>query len=271
MTSPGDAPAKVPVLGVGVSATDYSEACRLLARWGRAGEDAYVCVCNVHTVMEAHRDPGYAAILNGAAIATPDGMPLVWALRRLGRPGASRVYGPDLLLAFAEFAADAGADAGEPGLASYFYGGAPGVAAALARSLAERFSGFCSAGAESPPFRELSPEEDAAAVERINASGAKILWVGLGAPKQERWMAAHLGRVKPVMVGVGAAFDFLTGRVRQAPRWMMRAGLEWLFRLATEPRRLWRRYLFTNPHFLWHLAGQLRRERGRAQKGKASS
>lgn len=253
------------MLGVGISATSYGELCRLLARWARAGEPGYVCVCNVHTVMEAHRDAGYAEVLNNAAVATPDGMPLVWALRRLGRRGQKRVYGPDLLLTFAEFAAR------EEDLASYFYGGEPGVAGELARTLAERFPGFPAVGFESPPFRDLTDEEDAAAVERINASGAQVLWVGLGAPKQERWMAAHLGRVRPVMVGVGAAFDLLTGRVRQAPRWMMRAGLEWLFRLAVEPRRLWRRYLLHNPHFLWHLAGHLlRRRRDRPESERAS-
>jgi N-acetylglucosaminyldiphosphoundecaprenol N-acetyl-beta-D-mannosaminyltransferase len=237
----------VRVLETGISATSYAEACRLLARWGLSGQRAYVCICNVHTVMEAHRSPDYAAILNGAAMATPDGMPLVWALRRRGHPDQGRVYGPDLLLAFAEFAA------AKPELSSYFYGGGEGVAAELAGVLAGKHPGFKVAGFESPPFRPLSPEEDAAAVERINASGAAVLWVGLGAPRQERWMAEHLGRVKPVMVGVGAAFDFHTGRVRQAPRWMMGCGLEWFFRLAVEPRRLWRRYALNNPHFLWHM------------------
>lgn len=245
------APPKIRVLETGISATSYAEACEAIAAWGRAGRAAYICACNVHTVMEARRDPEYARVLNEAAMATPDGMPLVWALRRLGAPKQERVYGPDLLL---EFAARA---AGRPDLASYFYGGAEGVAGELARNLAERFPGFRTAGHESPPFRELTGEEDTAAVERINASGANVLWVGLGAPKQERWMAAHLGRVRPVMIGVGAAFDFLTGRTRQAPRWMMRAGLEWAFRLAVEPRRLWRRYLFNNPGFAWRVGWQV--------------
>lgn len=249
-------PPKLPVLETRISATSYEEACRLIAEWGTAGQSAYVCICNVHTVMEAHRDPAYAAVLNGAAIATPDGMPLVWALRRQGRAGQKRVYGPDLLLEFAGFSASAKA-AGRPEISSYFYGGADGVAADLAAGLSARFPGFSVAGFESPPFRDLTPDEDAAAVERINASGAGVLWVGLGAPKQERWMAAHLGSVRPVMIGVGAAFDFLTGRVRQAPRWMMGSGLEWLFRLAVEPRRLWRRYLVNNPHFLWHMMNRV--------------
>jgi len=244
---PPDAPEKVSVLETGISATSYSELVRLIAKWGRAGQQAWVAICNVHAVMEAHKDPGFARVLNAAAVATPDGMPLVWALRRAGRTGQSRVYGPDLLAEFAKFAA------GEEDLASYFYGGGRGVADELAAELGRRFPGFRVAGAESPPFRELTPEEDAAAVERINASGAKVLWVGLGCPKQERWMYAHREVINPVMIGVGAAFDFHTGRVRQAPRWMMRVGLEWLFRLAVEPGRLWRRYLLNNPHFLWHL------------------
>ncbi len=248
---PSDAPPKTRVLDVDLSATDYPEACARLIDWGRARRGVYVAVCNVHTVMEAHADPAYAAVLNGAAMATPDGMPLVWALRRLGRPGQQRVYGPDLLLAFADRAARAG------GLSSYFYGGAEGVAEAVGRTLAARFPGLQIAGAESPPFRPLTPEEDQAAVDRINASGAHVLWVGLGAPKQEEWMARHAGRIQPVMVGVGAAFDFVAGRKPQAPRWMMSAGLEWLYRLAVEPRRLWKRYLVHNPHFLWLLRKQL--------------
>ncbi len=244
-------PPKVRVLDVGISATSCEEVCLLLAGWSRSRRRAYVAICNVHSVMEAHKDPAFAEVLNGAAVVTPDGVPLVWALRLLGQKGQTRVYGPDLLLAFAESAA------GQDDLTSYFYGGAEGVAAELAEGLAKRFPGFCVAGAESPPFRELTAEEDAAVIERVNASGAKVLWVGLGCPKQERWMAERVDRIRPVMVGVGAAFDFHTGRVRQAPRWMMRCGLEWLFRLLAEPRRLWRRYLFNNPHFLWHLAGRL--------------
>lgn len=240
---------KLPVLGTGISATGYDEAVAVIAAWAAAGRQAYVAICNVHSVMEAHRDPAFAAVLNAAAMATPDGVPLVWALRLLGRRRQGRVYGPDLLDRFAARAARDG------GPASYFYGGADGVAARLAGELERRHPGFPVAGAESPPFRDLTPGEDAAAVGRINASGAGVLWVGLGCPKQERWMHAHRESVRPVMIGVGAAFDFHTGRVRQAPRWMMRCGLEWLFRLAVEPRRLWRRYLVNNPHFLWHLAG----------------
>lgn len=239
------------MLEAGISSTSLRQACECVAAWARSGRPAYVCVCNVHTVMEAHKDPAYARIIDGAAMATPDGMPLVWALRRLGAPNQERVYGPDLLMEFASLAA------GRAELASYFYGGAEGVAGELAARLSAKFPGFRVVGHESPPFRDLDAGEDAAAVERINRSGASVLWVGLGAPKQERWMAAHAGRIRPVMIGVGAAFDFLTGRTPQAPRWMMRSGLEWAFRLAVEPRRLWRRYLFNNPHFLWHMGWRM--------------
>ncbi len=243
---PLNAPEKVRVLDTGLSATSYDELVRLIAEWGRSRQRAWIAICNVHALMEAHKDPAFAAVLDAAAVATPDGVPLVWALRRSGKKGQQRVYGPDLLAEFAKFAA------GEKDLASYFWGGGEGVAEELAAKLRARFPGFEVAGAESPPFRELTAEEDAAAVERINSSGAKVLWVGLGCPKQEKWMHAHSDAINPVMIGVGAAFDFHTGRVRQAPRWMMRCGLEWLFRLCVEPGRLWRRYLFNNPHFLWH-------------------
>lgn len=241
-------PPKARILDVDISLTSCIEAADLLMAWGRTGISTYVAVCNVHTVIEAHRHPPYADVLNRAAIATPDGMPLVWCLRRKGYRSQERVYGPDLLQTFASRVAST-----SPDIQSYFYGGEEGVAQRLASVLEHSYPGFQSVGAESPPFRPLTPDEDEATVKRINDSGAAILWIGLGAPKQEWWMAEHLGRIRPVMVGVGAAFDFLTGRKRQAPRWMMRIGLEWLFRLATEPRRLWKRYLLSNSLFLWYL------------------
>jgi N-acetylglucosaminyldiphosphoundecaprenol N-acetyl-beta-D-mannosaminyltransferase len=188
--------------------------------------------------------------MNGADLVTPDGMPLVWGLRLLGCKQASRVYGPDLTPVILERAAS-------EGLAVGFYGASPQVLDRFVQVMTERFAKLRVAYAYSPPFRDLTPEEDQRVVQEISESGARILFVGIGNPRQEYWMAAHKGRVQAVMVGVGAAFDFLAGAKPQAPRWMMRHGLEWLFRLATEPRRLWKRYLKHNPRFVVLFALQL--------------
>jgi N-acetylglucosaminyldiphosphoundecaprenol N-acetyl-beta-D-mannosaminyltransferase len=192
----------------------------------------------------SQRDPELLAIHNASGLTTPDGMPLVWASHRAGMAHVRRVYGPDLMLAVCALAA-------ERGWSSYFYGATTGVPELLAERLKARFPGLKIAGTMSPPFRPLSPEEDAAVVERINAAAPDLLWVGLSTPKQERWMAAHLARLTvPVLVGVGAAFDMHAGRLRQAPSWMQASGLEWIYRLYREPRRLWRRYLSNNPRFV---------------------
>jgi N-acetylglucosaminyldiphosphoundecaprenol N-acetyl-beta-D-mannosaminyltransferase len=181
---------------------------------------------------------------------TPDGMPLVWALRRLELKDQNRVYGPDLTLNVCRAAAEAGISVG-------LYGGSQEVLDALQKNYRERFPQLHIAYAYSPPFRPLTRDEDEAVVRAINASGTRILFVGLGCPKQERWVAGHRDHVQAVMLAVGAAFDFHSGRVRQAPRWMQRSGLEWLFRLLMDPRRLWRRYFKNNPRFLWLVARQL--------------
>lgn len=225
-----------------VDATSYADATGRVLAWARAGESRYVCVATVHMVMEAYDDPSFRRVVNDGDLVTPDGMPLVWMLRALGVRGQERVYGPDLTLHVCRAAALGSVPVG-------FYGGHPDALDSLLRNLRTRFPQLQVAYAFSPPFRPLTQEEDARVVEEINSSGARILFVGLGCPKQERWMAAHRGRVRSVMLGVGAAFDFHAGRVRQAPRWMQSAGLEWLFRLAMEPRRLWRRYAKHNPRF----------------------
>jgi len=184
-------------------------------------------------------------------MTAPDGMPLVWLSRLHGQKHVSRVYGPDLMLAVCEASVDRG-------YTHYFYGGAEGVTEALAHRLVSRFPGLQVVGTYSPPFRPLFPDEDEAIVQLVNEANPDIVWIGLSTPKQEYWMAEHVGRLEaPVMVGVGAAFDFHSGRKKQAPRWMQRSGLEWLFRLLTEPRRLWKRYLINNPLFLWLVALQL--------------
>jgi len=226
-----------------VDATNYEDATRRVLAWARRAESRYVCVANVHMTMEAYDAPDFRRIVNAADLVTPDGMPLVWMLRRLGVPGQDRVAGPELLPRICEAAAREGVPVG-------FYGGKPEVLDGLTKRLKTRFPGLQVAYAYSPPFRPLTPEEDERVVEEINASGARILFVGLGCPKQERWMAAHKGKVQAVMLGVGAAFDFHAGRMPLAPKWMQRAGLEWLFRLLTEPRRLWRRYVRHNPRFV---------------------
>jgi N-acetylglucosaminyldiphosphoundecaprenol N-acetyl-beta-D-mannosaminyltransferase len=235
---------RVDVLGVGISAVDMPTALDEITAWIEDGEQHYVCVTGVHGVMESQRDPGLRRIHNASGMTTPDGMPMVWAGKWAGANWMTRVYGPDLMLQLAERAT-------KRGWTSYFYGGKSGVPERLAARLAERYPGFRAVGVYSPPFRPLTPEEDEAIVEKINAAKPDLLWIGLSTPKQERWMAAHVGRVQaPVVLGVGAAFDIHAGTLPQAPRWMQGHGLEWLYRLIREPRRLWRRYLSNNPRFL---------------------
>lgn len=239
---------RVDVLGVHVDATDPAAALDTVTAWVERRERHYVCVTGVHGVMEARRDPALRAVHNGAGLVVPDGMPLVWCCHRAGRPATRRVYGPDLMLSVLGRAA-------ERGWSSFLYGGADGVPEQLGERLRQRFPGLRVAGTLSPPFRPLTPDEDADVVARVNASGADLVWVGLSTPKQERWMAEHRDRLDaPVLLGVGAAFDFHTGRVRQAPSWMQDRGLEWAFRLGVEPRRLWRRYLRNNPAFVAAIA-----------------
>lgn len=235
---------RVDVLGVGVSVVTMHSAVAEVARWIADGERRYVCVTGVHGVMESQRDPALLRIHNESGLTLPDGMPMVWAGRFAGARGIARVYGPDFMLAVCRLAA-------ERGWSSFFYGGAPGVPELVARRLEERFPGLRVAGHHSPPFRSLNEQEDAAVVDRINSSGAELVWVGLSTPKQERWMAAHIDRlqVPMVAVGVGAAFDLHAGLKRDAPRWMAPVGVHWLYRLVQEPRRLSRRYIVNNPRF----------------------
>jgi N-acetylglucosaminyldiphosphoundecaprenol N-acetyl-beta-D-mannosaminyltransferase len=234
----------VDVLGVGISAIDMGQAVAEITRWLEDGERHYVCVTGVHGVMEAQRDPELRRIHNASGLTTPDGMPMVWAGHRAGVSHMRRVYGPDLMLEVCALAA-------ERGWSSFFYGGGDGVAEQLTEQVTARFPGLRVAGTWSPPFRLLTPEEDQAVVERINRSRADLVWVGLSTPKQERWMAAHVGRLDAkALLGVGAAFDIHAGLLAQAPAWVQRSGLEWLYRLGREPRRLWRRYLRNNPRFV---------------------
>jgi len=235
---------RVDVLGIGISAITMETAVAEITRWVDDAEQHYVCVTGVHGVMEAQGDPALLDIHNASGLTTPDGMPMVWAAHRAGARHVERVYGPDLMLALCARAVDRG-------WSSFFYGGGSGVAEMLAAQLQSRFPGLRVAGCHSPPFRELTTEERAAEAAMINESGATLVWVGLSTPKQERWMAANRGVVNaPALLGVGAAFDIHAGLLPQAPGWMQRSGLEWLYRLTREPKRLWRRYLYNNPRFV---------------------
>lgn len=241
-----------PVLGVPIDVLDWTTTLRRIRQWAVAGESRYVCICNAHSVVTAARDRVFADAVAGADMATPDGAPVAWMLRRLGHGDQRRISGPDLMWRYCAEAATRG----EP---IYLYGSTPSTLAALDVRLRSAFPGLVIAGLRAPPFRPLTAAEDEADVAHINASGACIVWVSLGCPKQELWMAQHAGRVAAVMVGVGAAFDFHAGIVSRAPVWLQRVGLEWLHRLASEPRRLWRRYLVTNTLFIVYGARQLLR------------
>jgi N-acetylglucosaminyldiphosphoundecaprenol N-acetyl-beta-D-mannosaminyltransferase len=232
------------VLGVKVSAVNPSDAARRIAHWVSARERRYVCVSGVHGVMECQRDPGLREVHNRAGMVVPDGMPLVWLSHFAGQHDVRRVYGPDLMLRI--FAMPEARR-----WRHFLYGSSPATLARLRARLATRFPHAAIVGAHSPPFRPTSAAEDAAEVAMIEAARPDIVWVGLSTPKQERWMATHRARLSaPVLIGVGAAFDMHAGNLRQAPRYLQDAGLEWAFRLAMEPRRLWRRYLRNNPAFV---------------------
>jgi N-acetylglucosaminyldiphosphoundecaprenol N-acetyl-beta-D-mannosaminyltransferase len=237
-----------------VDATSYDDAVARILEWANRGESRYVCAACVNNVIEAHDDEAYRTYMNGADLVTPDGMPLVWGLRMLGAGESSRVYGPDLTEALCERAARAGVPVG-------FYGGAPDVLDDLLVACKRRWPDLRVAYHLSPPFRPLTAEEEGRIVEDINASGARILFVGIGTPKQDMWMARNRGRVQAVMLGVGAAFDFIAGRKSQAPDFLQSAGMEWLFRLLTEPKRLWKRYLYRNPRYVALFGAQVLRDR----------
>lgn len=239
---------RVDVLGVAVSAITMTQAVDAIGTWIACRTPHYVCVTGVHGVMECVRDDELRGIHERAGLVTPDGMPLVWLARHSGHPHVERVYGPDLMLEVLQ-------QSTRRGWRHFFYGGAPLVAQQMAARLQSRFPALDVVGVYAPPFGPMTADEDDAIVQQINATGPDIVWVGLSTPKQERWMAAHIGRLSAqVLVGVGAAFDFHAGVKRQAPRWMQRSGLEWAFRLLNEPRRLGPRYLVNNPAFVWRLA-----------------
>jgi N-acetylglucosaminyldiphosphoundecaprenol N-acetyl-beta-D-mannosaminyltransferase len=254
-TSPaGEQPAlpeRADVVGVPLAVSDYGEVVDWMEAMIAAGAKGYMTAAAVNLVMSAREEPETRAAVDAATLAVPDGQPLVWALRALGHRRATRIYGPDLMLAFC-------ARAAERSIPIYLYGGrTPEDLELLERKLLERFPDLRIAGGYSPPFRPLSQREEDEALARIDASGAAVIWVGIGQPKQERWMHDVRDRLAaPLLIGVGAAFDFHAGLVSQAPRWMQRSGLEWVYRLSREPRRLWRRYARYNPRFVACFAAQ---------------
>ena len=252
-------------LGVPLGLTDYEQALDWIDDTVASRGRGYVCVCNVHTVMASAEDAELRSALLGSSINVPDGQPLVWAINLLGHSLGARVYGPKLM-------ARACARGAQSGQRLYLYGGRnQGALVQLALNLRQRFPGVRIVGGYSPPHRPLTDDERDAVITEINGSRADVVWVGIGVPKQEKWMAQMRGALEaPVLVGVGAAFDFHAGLVPQAPNWIQESGLEWAYRLAHEPRRLWRRYMRYNPRFVHAFTRQLvqyRRARERSSSG----
>ncbi len=238
------------IINTRLDGTSYQDACDRIEQWATEKKSCYIVAANVHVVMMGYWQKDYQKIINNAALVTPDGMPLVVGLKLLGIKGQSRVYGPDLMLAWCDRAANLG-------IPIFLYGGTPTMLSDLEQNLKKKFPGLIIAGSHSPPFRPLTEEEELRDRQLITASGAQVVFVGLGCPKQEQWMARQQGQLSAVMIGVGAAFSFHSGHVSQSPRWMMNLGLEWLYRLIKEPKRLWRRYLINNPSFVVLFSTQL--------------
>ena len=240
----GPAVERVNVLGVGISALNLERAFSVMAEAVEQGRKGYISVTGVHGVTEAQDDPEFRRILNGSFLCTPDGMPMVWMSKLAGKREVDRVYGPDLM----ELICERGV---ARGWKHFFYGGAPGVADELKAKLQARFPGLQVVGTYTPPFRPLNADEERTLIEQVAQARPDLFWVGLSTPKQERFMAAYLPNLDAkLMIGVGAAFDFHAGKVKQAPRWIQRSGLEWAYRIWQEPRRLWKRYARNNPLFV---------------------
>jgi N-acetylglucosaminyldiphosphoundecaprenol N-acetyl-beta-D-mannosaminyltransferase len=232
-----------PVLGVPVDVLDWTTAVGRICDWAQRGESRYVSICDAHSIVRASREADHGHHIAQADMVTADGWPVAWMLRHLGHPHQERINGPDLMLHLL-------VEAERRGLGVYVYGTTPATLSALEAALRSTYPRLRIVGLHSPPFRALTAEEDAADVTRINASGAHLVMTGLGCPKEDRWMCAHRGRVQAVMLGIGAGIDFHAGTVVRAPAWMRDHGLEWLFRLTQEPRRLWKRYLVHNTLFV---------------------
>ena len=246
LPAPGGGLAHYDVLGVPVSVTTLSAASALIHAWADDDHGRFVCIRDVHGIMQAVDNPAFAALHQHAAMVTPDGMPIVWLGRRAGLP-VERTCGPDLIDRVL-------ADSAASGLRHYFYGGKPGVAEKLKAAFEARYPALQVVGTSTPPFRDLTDQEVSEIAATIQASGAQVVWVGLSTPKQEFLMQRLAPLTSATLIGVGAAFDFHAGLVKRAPKWMQKTGIEFLHRLASEPRRLWRRYLIMAPRFLWLVA-----------------
>jgi len=237
----------INILNVKISVVDLRRACSFIEECIKQKRKIYVCIAPVATIVDCQRDNKYLEIVNGAGMVTPDGMPLVWIGKLKGEKSIGRTYGPDLMLSFSEISQ-------QKNYRHYFYGGTPEAGCLLVERLKNRFPGLNVVGSYAPALRPIGAIEEDAVIDQINKAGPDVLWVGLGSPKQDYWMRDHRQRLDvPVIIGVGAAFDFLAGLKKQAPAWMRRCGLEWFFRLCCEPRRLWRRYLFGNTQFIYFL------------------
>jgi N-acetylglucosaminyldiphosphoundecaprenol N-acetyl-beta-D-mannosaminyltransferase len=253
------------ILGMRVDLTSYIASTKRIIQWAREGRSAMVCLGNVHMVMTAYDEPEFAKVLDSADLVTHDGMPLVWALRLLGHAGIERVYGPHLMLFVCQAASKRGIPIG-------LYGGTPEVLADLVSKLQQRYPGLQIPFQVSPPFRPTTKEEDDRDLKALRDSGARILFVGIGCPKQELWIHRNKRRFPGPMLGVGQAFDIHSGHTRMAPRWIQNLGMEWFYRLCTEPRRLWKRYLKNNPRYLALVAMQLfDRKIGSTPEGQSSA
>lgn len=240
----------IHVIDAPIDQVTWEDAVQRLSSWGEKHESRVVCICNAHSVVTAKQDEEFNQVLEHADMSTPDGAPVAWMIKKVSGQPQARINGPDLMLKYCEHAE-------KIGQSIYLYGGQESTLNILVDVLKSKYPNLKIAGYLSPPFRELNAEEKQKIIQDINDSGAHTVWVGLGCPKQEKWMYEHKGKINAVMVGVGAAFDYHAGTIKRAPKWMQNSGLEWFHRLCSEPKRLWKRYLVTNSLFILYAAKQL--------------